>query len=126
MDSFSDPAGSDPIVAAVMWLQGTLLGTIATTVAVIAVAAVGFGMLTGRTNWRYGASVVVGAFILFGATSIVGGMRSAIGQNDPASPFDQRITPPPQPLISDTMPNPPPPPSPPASDPYAGAAVPQR
>ncbi|MDB5702775.1 MAG: hypothetical protein JWL66_2974 [Sphingomonadales bacterium] len=74
-----DPAGSGPIVAAVDWLQGTLLGNVATAVAVIAVAAVGFMMLTGRINWRYGATVVLGLFILFGAASIVGGIRSAAG-----------------------------------------------
>ena len=74
-----DPAGSGPIVAAVDWLQGTLLGNVATAVAVIAVAAVGFLMLTGRINWRYGATVVLGLFILFGAASIVGGIRSVAG-----------------------------------------------
>ncbi len=63
------------IVSAVQWLQGTLLGTIATVVAVIAVASVGLLMLTGRINWRYGATVIIGCFILFGAASIVGGIR---------------------------------------------------
>jgi len=75
-DSYSDPAGSGVLVSAVNWLQGTLLGTIATVVAVIAVAAVGFMMLTGRINWRYGVTVVLGCFILFGAASIVAGIHS--------------------------------------------------
>ena len=75
----ADPAGSSAIVAAVNWLQGTLLGTVATVVAVIAVAAVGFMMLTGRINWRYGAAVILGCFILFGAASIVAGIRSTVG-----------------------------------------------
>lgn len=74
--ALTDPAGSGPIVSAVQWLQGTLLGTVATVVAVIAVACVGFLMLTGRINWRYGAVVIVGCFILFGAVSIVAGIRS--------------------------------------------------
>lgn len=74
-----DPAGSGPISGAVDWLQGTLLGNVATAVAVIAVAAVGFMMLTGRVNWKYGATVVLGLFILFGAASIVGGIRSVAG-----------------------------------------------
>jgi type IV secretion system protein VirB2 len=74
-----DPAGSGPIIGAVEWLQGTLLGNVATAVAVIAVAAVGFLMLTGRINWKYGATVVLGLFILFGAASIVGGIRSVAG-----------------------------------------------
>ena len=73
----ADPAGSSVIIDAVNWLQGTLLGTVATVVAVIAVAAVGFMMLTGRINWRHGAVVILGCFILFGAATIVGGIRSA-------------------------------------------------
>ena len=72
-----DPAGSGPIVAALAWMQGTLLGTVATAVAVMAVAAVGFMMLTGRMNWRFGATVIIGCFILFGAASIVAGIQSA-------------------------------------------------
>lgn len=75
-DTLADPAGSGVIVAAVRWLEGTLLGTIATVVAVIAVATVGLLMLTGRINWRYGATVILGCFILFGAASIVAGIQS--------------------------------------------------
>lgn len=75
----ADPAGSGPIVAALGWLQGTLLGNVATTVAVMAVAAVGFMMLTGRMNWRFGATVIVGCFILFGASAIVAGIQQAAG-----------------------------------------------
>src|SRR3990170_3123340 len=73
----TDPAGSGPIVAALGWLQGTLLGNVATAVAVMAVAAVGFMMLTGRMNWRFGATVILGCFILFGAASIVSGIQAA-------------------------------------------------
>lgn len=73
----TDPQGSGVIVNAVRWLQGTLLGTVATVIAVIAIASVGFLMLTGRINWRHGAVVVLGCFILFGAASIVAGIQSA-------------------------------------------------
>jgi type IV secretion system protein VirB2 len=73
------PQGSGPIVSALMWLQGTLLGNVATAVAVIAVAMVGFMMLTGRMNWRFGATVIIGCFILFGAGTIVAGIQSAAG-----------------------------------------------
>lgn len=73
----NNPQGSGPIVNAISWLQGTLLGNVATAVAVIAVAMVGFMMLTGRMNWRFGATVVLGCFILFGAASIVSGIQSA-------------------------------------------------
>jgi type IV secretion system protein VirB2 len=71
-----DPQGSGPISGALAWIQGTLLGSVATAVAVIAVATVGLLMLTGRMNWRFGATVVIGLFILFGAGAIVGGIRS--------------------------------------------------
>lgn len=74
-----DPAGSGPIVRAAQWLQGTLMGNVATAAAVVAVAAVGFMMLTGRMNWRYGMTVVLGCFILFGAVAIVSGIQSAAG-----------------------------------------------
>jgi type IV secretion system protein VirB2 len=77
--SGADPQGSGPIVAALSWLQGTLLGHVATTVAVIAVAMVGFMMLTGRLNWRFGGTVIVGCFILFGSAAIVAGIQSTAG-----------------------------------------------
>ncbi len=73
----ANPQGSGPIIAAMAWLQGTLLGNVATAVAVMAVAAVGFMMLTGRMNWRFGATVIIGTFILFGAGAIVSGIQSA-------------------------------------------------
>ena len=71
-----DPAGSSPLLAALEWVQGTLLGNLATTAAVIAVAVVGFLMLTGRIEWRRGLTVIVGCFIIFGAAAIVAGIRS--------------------------------------------------
>ncbi len=74
-----DPAGSGTVLSAVNWIQGTLLGNVATAAAVIAVAVVGFSMLTGRMDWRRGALVILGCFVLFGAASIVGGIRSAAG-----------------------------------------------
>jgi type IV secretory pathway VirB2 component (pilin) len=72
----ANPQGSGPIVSALSWLQGTLLGNVATSVAVIAVAMVGFMMLTGRLNWRLGATVIIGCFILFGSAAIVSGIQS--------------------------------------------------
>jgi len=75
----ADPQGSGPILAALLWLQGTLLGNVATAIAVMAVAAVGLMMLTGRLNWRMGMTVIIGCFILFGASAIVSGIRAAAG-----------------------------------------------
>ena len=73
------PQGSGPILSAVIWLQGTLLGNVATALAVIAVGATGLLMLTGRIDWRRGATVILGCFIVFGAAAIVAGIQSAAG-----------------------------------------------
>lgn len=119
--SFAGPGGSGAVAAAVQWLQATLLGTVATAVAVICVATVGLMMLSGRIDLRRGATVVVGCFILFGASTIAAGIRSvAAADSAPVEPVYQ---------VDPWLPPPPPPaPAPPprASDPYAGAAVPTR
>lgn len=75
----NDPQGSGPILAALSWVQGTLLGNVATTAAVIAIAVVGLMMLSGRIEWRRGLTVIVGAFIVFGAASIVAGIKASVG-----------------------------------------------
>lgn len=74
-----DPAGSSPLLAALNWVQGTLLGNLATTAAVIAVAIIGYMMLVGRFDWRRGVVTLVGIFIIFGAVTIVAGLRSLAG-----------------------------------------------
>jgi len=74
-----DPAGSNVILTAVSWIQGTLLGNVATALAVIAVGATGLMMLTGRIDWKRGATVILGCFIVFGAAAIVAGIRSVSG-----------------------------------------------
>jgi type IV secretory pathway VirB2 component (pilin) len=115
--SLLDPAGSSVLAAALSWLQGTLLGTLATTVAIIAVASVGLMMLAGRMNLRYGLTVILGSFILFGAPAIVAGIQSMAGTG-----YAGGYAPPPP-----VAPPPAPPPLPPANpDPYAGASVPAR
>jgi type IV secretion system protein VirB2 len=74
------------LVEALVWIQGLLLGSVATGVAVIAVAFLGFGMLTGRVDWRMGARVVLGIFILFGAPIIAQGLQSAVSHDGQAAP----------------------------------------
>jgi type IV secretory pathway VirB2 component (pilin) len=118
--SLADPPGSSVLLAAVMWLQETLLGTVATTVAIIAVASVGLMMLTGRVNVRYGLTVILGSFILFGATTIVAGIQSSLAGGDlGAASYAPAVAAPPAPPSM-------PPPPPANNDPYAGASVPSR
>jgi type IV secretion system protein VirB2 len=52
------------------------VGAIATTVAVISVASVGFMALTGRVDLRRAATVILGCCILFGASSIATGVKA--------------------------------------------------
>ena len=119
--SLADPVGSSPLVAAMLWLQNTLLGTVALTVAILAVASVGFMMLTGRVNVRYGATVIGGCFILFGASSIVAGIQSVVSGGESAAPdayVAMDVPPPPAVVIAPSQPR--------QNDPYAGASVPPR
>lgn len=116
------PAGSSVLVAAISWLQDVLLGTAATSIAVIAIAAIGFGMLTGRVNIRHGATVILGCFILFGASTIVNGLRyaaSGVGGYDPPPVVVAAPPPPPPPHVQPSK-------TPAPYDPYAGASVPMQ
>jgi type IV secretory pathway VirB2 component (pilin) len=115
------PVGQSPLTGAAQWLQGSLLGTIATEVAVIAVAATGMMMLTGRIDWRRGVSVVLGCFIIFGAPVIAAGILGIVTDGQARYVPAERRVPmqvepaPPQPLPSS---------APAPYDPYAGASVP--
>jgi type IV secretory pathway VirB2 component (pilin) len=118
-DALSAPAGSVAFVDAALWIQGTLLGTLATAVAVIAVAWIGFGMLSGRIKLQRGAIVILGCFVVFGAPVIAAGLMRA------GKAGDGRNT-----AIVTPLPASPPPPRPTTTpapyDPYAGASVPER
>lgn len=116
-DSFSNAGASTSLVDAAQWLQDTLLGTLATTIAVIAIAGVGFGMLTGRIDIRRGATVVFGCFIVFGAPTIAAGLMK-FGELNPNDAKPLMAASPPPPPIS-TLPAR-------TYDPYAGASVPVR
>jgi type IV secretory pathway VirB2 component (pilin) len=118
--AFDGASSAHPFSAAAEWLQGTLLGPIATSVALIAVASIGLLMLNGRVPLRRGVAVISGCFILFGAPAIAAGLV-ALAAGTPATSYSayQAVgTPPPVLPQSDSKP--------PAYDPYAGAAVPQR
>lgn len=78
-----DPAPTSPILAAVLWIQGALLGTVATSVAVICVAFLGYQLLMGRIPARRGATVILGCFLLFGAPGIAAALRSLTGAQPP-------------------------------------------
>jgi hypothetical protein len=91
-----------------------MLGTVGTAVAVLATAAVGLLMLSGRLPIRRGMTVVVGCFVLFSAEAIANALVTGA---DPIRPSDQVISaaaPSYAPARQQAAPY----------DPYAGASVP--
>lgn len=65
---------------ALAWVEALLTGSLAQAMAIIAFAGIGYAALTGRLSLRVGLRVILGAFILFGAPSIAGALRSTGGQ----------------------------------------------
>jgi type IV secretory pathway VirB2 component (pilin) len=116
--TLADPPSSSVLLAAVSWLEGTLLGSLAFSAAVIATAAVGFMMLSGRLSVRPGLTVILGSFVLFGAATIAAGIRASAG----GSPAPAAAYAPPAPPRAATLREAPPSALP--RDPHAGASVP--
>lgn len=113
--------GTSAVGAAVGWVQSALLGSTATTVAILAVASIGFLMLTGRTDVRRAAQVVVGCFVIFGASIIAAGIRSAVSEAGAGvEPMQEAARP--ELASAPPMPSQPQPQTQPY-DPYAGAAL---
>lgn len=114
--SLFEPAG-DPASSAANWLTEVLGGTAATAVCVIAVATLGMMMLSGRISLRRGLQVVLGCFLLLGASTVSAQLQQlARGTGDVAAPAAQVIE-------IESKPKP----LPPANyDPYAGASLRKR
>lgn len=113
----SSPPETSAVLNALRWIEGVLLGPLATSLAVLAVAAVGLMMLSGRLNLRRGATVILGCFIVFGAATIARGLREGVATTTAAAPA-------PPAAGASFVPAPPTPePAPAPEDPYAGAAV---
>lgn len=105
------------LLDSVSWIRDLLTGTLAISIAVLAIAWLGFVTLQGRLMWRDGARIVLGCFILFGSSAIASAFvelgtfhRSQVidvprGTNGPDVPL---------------------PAHPPVFDPYAGASVPNQ
>ena len=113
--SLSDAQGSSAVVAAIAWLEGTLLGNLATTIAVIAVSWVGMLMLMGRLEICRGLTTIAGCFVLFGASSIAAGISSSVNGSQMAINYVPASVASP-PLMLPLRRHP---------DPYAGASVPR-
>ncbi|MGF7152249.1 type IV secretory pathway VirB2 component (pilin) [Sphingomonas zeicaulis] len=112
----TDPPSMSAVSHAVEWVSAISLGSIATLVAGVAVAAIGFLMLTGRLPLKRGVTVVLGGFILFGAQNIAEALINS--STDLAYETEKATTQLERPALA---------PAAPRSygyDPYAGASVP--
>ncbi len=115
---FTPTTGQQPIGASVNWIADTLLGQLAVTLCVLAIAFVGFSMLTGRVSLRRGGQVILGCFLLLGAPLIAASVMGLMGPDEGSQlgPADTVIyqAQPREPLPEAT------------NNPYANAAMPRR
>lgn len=111
--SLLEPGTPGTLAAALNWIEGILLGSVGTTLAILSVAFVGFALLQGRLAVRDGVRVVLGCFVLFGAPLIGVSLRDLTGGEGRSPAASQLRAPPAQP-----------PPLPRSTyDPYAGASL---
>lgn len=78
--SLFESSGDNVLLSATRWIEATMLGSVATLVAVPAIAGIGFLLLQGRLAIKDGARVVLGCFIIFGAVAIAQGIAGISGQ----------------------------------------------
>ena len=105
------------LLGAAQWIEGLIQSPATIAIAVLAVAAMGLSMLTGRLPVRRGLTVTLGCFILLGAPAIARGIVASVGTVVGVEPA-------PAAELATPVFNPPPNPAQPAvEDPYAGASV---
>ena len=109
LPSLLEPPTTSPFAEAAEWVTGTLLGSVAVSLCVIAIAFVGLRMMTGHLAVRDGLRVVVACFVLLGASTIAAGLQRAAGE---LSPQESPAAMP----VQETAPEP----LSPATDPFAG------
>lgn len=101
MDLTDYSTGSNSIAGAVGWIEGAMTGSAATAIAVMAVAAFGLRMLGGHVDWRRGARVVLGCFLIFGAPVIARGFLATAGNSTAYPPSEDSSR---SPLLTITSP----------------------
>ena len=79
------PPTDSSLVAAIGWIEALLARRLATAVAILAIALIGFRMLLGQVSVRRAAGVILGCFIVFGAPLIARGLIGAIERASPAA-----------------------------------------
>lgn len=113
--SLLEPASPIPLSSSAQWLESVLLGQVAVSLCMIAVAVVGFVMLSGRLPVRRGIWTVLGCFVLIGAPVIAGAFLNS-EESNVAARFAGPATEWPNFEARRELP-------PPQNDPYAGASL---
>ena len=80
--SLFDSPGFSPVADSPGWAAELLTGSLATGLAVLAIAILGFLALGGRVPLRQGALAVVGIFLLFSAAEVANVSDIARGESD--------------------------------------------
>lgn len=106
---------SPPLTTSLNAVAGSMLIDVVTPLCVMAVAFLGFAMLSGRFEARRGFRVVLGCFVLLGAPSLAAGLFSVAFSNQEVAVA--------QPVPQATQPSPRQELEPADNDPYAGASL---
>lgn len=118
----SFPAGRDAdngvLAGAVHWIESSLTGSVATSIAIIALALSAIAMLQGRIDIGRLGKVAIGTFILFGSPFLAGELVRSLSSREPINAQIENAGP-------SISPAPTVPKNAPVNDPYAGASVPQ-
>lgn len=113
--------GGSALIDAARWVEGVLQGSVAVSIALLAIAALGFLMLRGQLPVQRGLTVILGCFIFFGASSIARGLAGAtLADRESVHNFPVSLL-----QVPQARPDPPKPNTVMAADPYAGASLPQ-
>ena len=107
--SLFDAPPSQVLPPATDWLADLLLGSLATGICVLAVAFIGFRLMTGDMAVRAGLRTMIGCFVLLGAPLIGAGLLDLAGR--PERPDRTFVAAPVLPEVSRPY------------DPYLGASI---
>ena len=112
--SLLDVPASSVFGSAADWVTNILMGSVAVSLCVLAIAFVGLMLMSGRLAIRDGLRVVIGCFVLLGAPLIAAGLRDVAleVENGPPAAVSIESMPERAPLPPSTY------------DPYAGASLP--
>lgn len=58
-------------------IVGSITGPIGVSIAALAVMAVGFSFMTGRMDWTFAVSIILGIAIVFGGASFVANIQAS-------------------------------------------------